>query len=111
MKGKLITFLILLSVLLVLGVYFWKPSEKLETNQPIKDEEMQDSYKTFTYVITEISGNDYYGQSLDGTTKIYFNRKNVKFPIEDNIQVKDKILAYVESENHIGGLVKIEKLE
>lgn len=111
MKAKIIILLILLSTLLLLTIYLTEPFEKLETKQPIKEEETIESYKTLTFIITEVSGNDYYGQSIDGKTKIYFNSEDVKYPITDTINVDDKILAYVESEKHVEGLVKIEKIE
>lgn len=111
MKGKLLILFILLSLLFSLIIYIGNPFKILETKQPIQEEETLKSLKTFTYVITEVSGNDYYGQSIDGKTKIHFNSETVKYPIEDTIRVNDKILAYVESENHVDGLVKIEKLE
>lgn len=111
MKGKLITLLILLCLLLSLYFYMSQPRNIQETNQPKIVEETKDSYKTLTYIITEVSGNDYYGQSIDGKTKIFFNSENVKYPIEDSLDVNDKILAYMESENLVDGLVKIEKLQ
>ncbi|MGM0873803.1 MAG: hypothetical protein ACQEWV_03210 [Bacillota bacterium] len=111
MKAKIIILFILLSTLLILTIYLTVPLEKLETKQPRNEEETIESYKTLTYIITKVSGNDYYGQSIDGKTKIYFSSENVKYPITDTINVDDKILAYVEPENHVDGLVKIEKMD
>jgi hypothetical protein len=111
MKAKLIILLTLLCMLICLCIYLIKPVEKYETKKPVKEVETLESFKSYTYIITEIRGNDYYGQSIDGKTKIFFNRENVKFPIIDTISVNDKISAYVESENHIGGLVKIKKID
>jgi hypothetical protein len=111
MKIKLILLLVLTGVLLGLCIVFIKPdtggTSKEETTRAVD----ADDYKTFTYVITKVDGNEYQGQSIDGKTKIQFNSENIKYPLTEKLEVKDKIVAYVESENHINGIVKIEKIE
>ena len=111
MKGKLITLLILLSLLLSLYIYKAQQRDILKTDQSKIVEDTKDSYKSLTYIITEVSGNDHYGQSIDGKTKIYFNSEDVKYPIGDSLNVNDKILAFMESENLVDGIVKIEKIQ
>ncbi|TXC91861.1 hypothetical protein FS935_05620 [Metabacillus litoralis] len=109
MKIKLIILLMLSSFLIALAIYFVKPIDN-EKHEVDNVEELE-KYKTFTYLITEIKGTEYYGQSIDGKTKIYFDSEKMKHPIQDHIKINDKIIAYVEQENHVGGLVKVEKLK
>jgi hypothetical protein len=111
MKRKLIILILLLCLFLILFINFEKSHEKQTVTSPIEESESLGLYKTFTYVITDINGNEYFGQSVDGKTKIHFNLENVKQPITEQINVNDKILAYVETENHVNGILKIEKLD
>ena len=110
MKIKLILLLVLTGVLLGLGIVFVKPDTG-GTSKEVTTTEVKEDYKTFTYVITKVDGNEYQGQSTDGKTKIQFNSENIKHPLKEKLKVKDKIMAYVESENHINGIIKIEKIE
>ncbi|MDQ0230421.1 hypothetical protein [Metabacillus malikii] len=112
MKVKILILLSLVSVLFILYLYMLNPvSKQVAKQQPVESEETDTPYKTFEYVITNIEDTVYYGESLDGNTKISFNIKNVKAPIDGDLKIGDKILAYVESENHIKGIVKIEKMD
>lgn len=104
MKIKLVILTLLSSILIALAIYFIKPIDE----EKQKGGEIEE-YKTLTYLITEIKGSEYYGQSIDGKTKIYFDSEKMKYPIQDHIEINDKIIAYVEPENHVGGLVKVEK--
>lgn len=112
MKAKVFIFLTLLCTLILLILFITNPLDKLAVRSTIGEEteEKEKALITLTFIITEVNGDDYYGQSIDGNTKIYFNRKNVKYPINESIKINDKILAYVESENHVDGIVKIEKI-
>jgi hypothetical protein len=111
MKRKLTILILLLCLFLILFINFKKSHEKQTVTSPIEESESLGLYKTFTYVITDINGNEYFGQSVDGKTKIHFNLENVKQPITEKINVNDRILAYVETENHVNGILKIEKLD
>lgn len=111
MKLKIIFLFILVGILFMLTIILLDPFPKEETKKAAVNSDTLDSYKTLTYIITEIDGNQYYGESLDGRTKINFHRDRVKYPITDSIHVNDKILAYVESVNHIDGIIKVEKIE
>ncbi|APH05156.1 hypothetical protein [Bacillus weihaiensis] len=107
MKAKVWALFILSILLLFLINMIAKPfgSDK----QVIDDEEGQD-FTTFTYVITKVEGSDYYGSSLDGKTKIHFNSNEMSFPLTEKIRENDKIVAYVQSENHVEGFVKVKKI-
>ncbi|MFS0879722.1 hypothetical protein CHH83_20745 [Bacillus sp. 7586-K] len=111
MKAKVYILFVLVVLLAVLYFYSSKPVKEPVSIPTNTEEEVTSPYKTFTYVITDIKGNDYYGESIDGKTKIVFNKENVKVPIDDSIQVNDRIKAYVESENHVEGIIKIEKIK
>lgn len=110
MKIKLILLLVLTGFLLGICIVLIKPDAG-GTSKEVTTSEIKEDYKTFTYVITKVDGNEYHGQSTDGKTKIQFNSENIKHPLTEKLEVKDKIVAYVESENHINGIVKIEKIE
>lgn len=111
MKRKLIILFVLFFIFLILFIYLKTSHEKQPVTNSNKESESFELYKTFTYVITDVRGNDYFGQSIDGKTKIHFNLENVKQPLTEQINVNDKILAYVEAENHVNGILKIEKLD
>lgn len=111
MKLKITFLFILIGILFILTIILWHPFPKEESKKSPANSDTLDSYKTFTYIITEVDGNQYYGESIDGRTKINFQSDRVKYPITDSIQVNDKILAYVESVNHIDGIIKVEKIE
>lgn len=111
MKTKIIILILLFAVLFTLSIILIQPFSKGESKKTIANSESVDLYKTLTYIITKVDGNQYYGESVDGRSKIQFHRDDVKEPFTDSIKVKDKILVYVESENHIGGIVKVEKIE
>ena len=111
MKAKIIFLMILIGILLSLSIILLQPFPKNDSSKKPANSETFDTYKTLTYIITEVDGNQYYGESIDGKSKITFHSDRVKNPITDSIQVQDKIIAYVESENHIDGIVKIEKIE
>ncbi|WP_226665555.1 hypothetical protein [Metabacillus litoralis] len=107
MKIKLIILGVLSSILITLAIFFIKP---LDEGKQVKEQIKTEEYKTLTYLITEVNGSEYYGQSIDGKTKIYFNSEKMKYPMKDRLEINDKIIAFVEPENHVGGLVKVEKI-
>jgi hypothetical protein len=109
MKAKVLILVFLIGTLISLTLLLAKPSDNLKLEQSKNDE--QNTLKSLKYVITEVKGNDYYGESIDGKTKLHFNSKNVKYPIKEPLSVNDKILAYVETENHVDGIIKIEKID
>lgn len=111
MKARISCLFVLVGILFTLTIYFVSTFPDDKSQESVGEIETVDTYKTFTYIITEVDGNQYYGESIDGKTKIYFNRDRVKYPITDSINVHDRILAYVEPENHIDGIVKVEKIK
>lgn len=60
-------------------------------------------YKTFTYVITDIQGNEIYGKSTTDDTGIFFTRNDL-----EGIEVNDTVKVWFEPENLVE-MVKIEK--
>ncbi|MBU7592210.1 hypothetical protein [Metabacillus halosaccharovorans] len=112
MKTKVTLLIILVVILITLSIVLLYPFPNgEETKETAVNSEPLENYKTLTYIITEVDGNQYFGESVDGKSKIHFHRDRVKYPITDSIKVHDKILAYVESENHIDGIVRVEKIE
>ena len=111
MKTKIITLFILFAILFTLSIVLIQPYSKGESKKTAANSESLDQYKTLTYIITKVDGNQYGGESVDGQSKIQFHREDVKYPFTDSININDKILVYVESENHIGGIVKVEKID
>ncbi|WP_175638934.1 hypothetical protein [Metabacillus schmidteae] len=111
MKTKIFILILLFAVLFTLSIILIHPFFNGDFKKTVANSKTEDHYKTLTYIITEVDGNQYFGESVDGQSKIQFHRDDVKHPITDSIKVNDKILAYVESENHIAGIVKVEKIE
>jgi hypothetical protein len=101
MLKRVIVLAILLSILFVLFIV------KSQTNTPVSNQgNVSSEYKIEEYKITEISGDQYYGKSADGT-KIVFSAESIDSSIK--IQVEDVVLVYFEKDNVGKGLVKVEK--
>ncbi|MGG1444981.1 hypothetical protein ABE354_23610 [Brevibacillus laterosporus] len=66
-------------------------------------------YSSFTYEITQIDNNQYYGSGVNDESNIYFLEENVK---QGNaIKVGDVIVAYFDPNNIEDGLLFVEKSE
>ncbi|MRX70777.1 hypothetical protein GJU40_01170 [Bacillus lacus] len=107
MKAKSIILSSLIVVLVTLLAVNFFPEEKPEAlNKQIEDQQ----YRVYKYKITEVTGDDYHGVSIEGSGGIHFTSSKIPDTSNIKIQEGDLIRAYFDLDNTIQGLVKVEKM-
>ncbi|TPG68671.1 hypothetical protein EEL31_09130 [Brevibacillus laterosporus] len=64
-------------------------------------------YTTFTYEVSQIDNDQYYGTGVNDNSNLYFLNENVKQG--NTIKVGDVIVAYFDPNNIEDGLLFVEK--
>ncbi|QDX94714.1 hypothetical protein EEL30_21985 [Brevibacillus laterosporus] len=66
-------------------------------------------YTTFTYEVTQIDNDQFYGTGVNDNSNIYFLEENVKQ--SNTIKVGDVVVAYFDPSNIEDGLMRVENAE
>ncbi|WP_160723051.1 hypothetical protein [Bacillus sp. USDA818B3_A] len=102
MIKRIIILVALCSILLVLLKF---QSSTPVNNTSVKSESSS-KYTTVTYKITNIKGDQYYGEKENGN-EIIFSAE--KITSGDSIKVNDQVICYFDKNNLGNGIVKVEK--
>lgn len=104
MLKRAVILAVLSSILIALFII------KSHTVSPVNNTNAENNgsvkYITQEYKINKIKGNQYYGESDDGTG-IQFSA--VKIGSGNKIEVNDTVLCYFEKDNLGKGIIKVEK--